>query len=127
MHRLVLIVLLMIGFQLNAQTLKKKYTGTFKGELPAYFLPVDNGSVVQVNEATVSVLLQKSGEVYEQVGALQLKGRIVALTSTKTGLNFEVDYNDQVFNVKYNYIKKTNTLERIGFYPQPTCLLIKTE
>ncbi len=125
MQRLVLIAFLFSSFLLHSQSLKKKYTGTFTGEIPAYFLPVENGAVIEVNATSVSVILQKSGEVFEQIGSLQLKGKIVTSTSTKETLTFEVDFNEQLLNVKYKLNKKTNTLERIGFYPQPNCLLKK--
>lgn len=119
-----LLLVLTYSFSGNSQEIKKKYLGTYSGEIPSYALEMGQ-EVFQVENTTLEVQLKPEGIVIEKIASKEIKGTYQFLKEDKYGIYFEVKLEGQFIPESYVLFKKDKRLERKGIYPQPDVFLRK--
>lgn len=125
MKTLLLIVVLLMGITVaQAQALKKKYSGDFIGDIPAYAMDFE-GETVQIKTATIRIILSVDGTCELIISGKSVSGtyRIVQEDNVSYTLEAKVDNNQAP--EEWILYKKDKRLERKGVYPQPSAFLTK--
>jgi hypothetical protein len=115
----------LIGMQAHGQTLKKKYLGAFSGTLPGYAI-LAGEEILEVEQAMISITLLPENKVEEQIGSAKTDGVYRITSETKSTFILHVDYPNQLVYEELILDKKAKTVQRKGFYPQPECVLNKS-
>ncbi len=125
--RFCLLALILIGsFHGISQEIKKKYLGTYSGEIPSYALELGE-EVFQVQTAAIEIQLNAEGVLIEKIAAKELKGTYRFLKEDKNAIYFEAKLDGQFIPESYILYKKDKRLERKGIYPQPDVFLKKIQ
>ncbi len=109
---------------LFSQEIKKKYLGSYSGELSSYALEVGS-EVYEVQAATIEIRLDPDGIVVEKIAGKEQKGTYSFLKEDKYTVSLEVKLTSQFIPESYVLYKKEKRLERKGIYPQPDVFLKK--
>jgi hypothetical protein len=119
-----LFFLILLPIVSEAQSLKKKYLGIYRGTIPAYVLSAGT-STIQVEAASISISLFDDKTCSQTIGNDLLKGSWQIVSQSKTSFTIELKLENQVMVEQCVLDKKTKQLLRDGFYPQPNVLLEK--
>lgn len=116
--------LLVATFCYSQKSLKKKYRGTYEGEIPSY--QVFNGnSPLEIAKTSISVELSKS-KVSMKIGKLSYDGNL-SMNSTETEIIILSSIEGLSIPEKITLNKKTKEMIRFGRSPQPNAKLIKAK
>jgi len=116
--------LLVATFCYSQKSLKKKYRGTYEGEIPSY--QVFNGnSPLEIAKTSISVELSKS-KVSMKIGKLSYDGNL-SMNSTETEIIILSSIEGLSIPEKITLNKKTKEMIRFGRSPQPNARLIKAK
>lgn len=119
-----LVLILIASFSGISQEIKKKYLGTYSGEIPSYALELGE-EVFQVQTAAIEIQLNAEGILIEKIATKELKGTYQFLKEDKNAIYFEGKLDGQFIPESYILYKKDKRLERKGIYPQPDAFLKK--
>lgn len=119
-----LALILITSFSGISQEIKKKYLGTYSGEIPSYALELGE-EVFQVQAAAIEVQLNAEGVLIEKIASKEFKGTYQFLKEDKNAIYFEAKLDGQFIPESYILYKKDKRLERKGIYPQPDVFLKK--
>lgn len=123
--RIVFVVLIFfIGHVGFSQSLKKKYTGVYQGEMKSYVLHIDD-QLIQIDAAPIVFNLGLQGECEEQIGDYARNASYVLVQEDKTTIQLEVRIAGQLIAEQYLLYKKEKKILRKGLFPQPEVVLKK--
>jgi hypothetical protein len=116
--------LLVASFCYSQKSLKKKYRGTYEGEIPSY--QVFNGdSPLEIAKTSISVELNKAN-IALKIGKLSYEGNF-SINSTETEFIILASIEGLSIPEKITLNKKTKEMIRFGRSPQPNAKLIKVK
>ena len=116
--------LLVASFCYSQKSLKKKYRGTYTGEIPSY--QVFNGdSPLEIAKTSISVELNKAN-IALKIGKLSYEGNF-SINSTETEFIILASIEGLSIPEKITLNKKTKEMIRFGRSPQPNARLIKAK
>lgn len=118
------IILFFITSIVFSQHLKKKYTGTFQGNMSAYTVILGE-DMMRIEQTMIHIQLNPDGTCEEKIGDLSQKGTYQITSEDKSTFTLEVSFKGQVITEKYFVFKKEKQVERKGLYPQPDVFLKK--
>lgn len=116
--------LLVASFCYSQKSLKKKYRGTYEGEIPSY-LVFNGNSPLEIAKTSISVELSKS-KVSMKIGKLSYDGNL-SMNSTETEIIILSSIEGLSIPEKITLNKKTKEMIRFGRSPQPNARLIKAK
>jgi hypothetical protein len=119
-----LLLVLSCSFSGISQEIKKKYLGTYSGEIPSYALEAGK-EVFQVESASIEIQLQASGTLSEKIASHEVKGTYRITKEDKNAVYIDVKLEAKFIPESYVLYKKEKRLERKGIYPQPDVFLKK--
>ncbi|MDF3027673.1 MAG: hypothetical protein K0S23_1980 [Fluviicola sp.] len=119
-----LLLVFTYSFSGNSQEIKKKYFGTYAGEIPSYALQLGE-EVFEVQAAPIEVQLKPEGILLEKIASNEINGTYQFIKEDKNRIYFEVKLEGQFIPESYVLYKKDKRLERKGIYPQPDVFLRK--
>ena len=126
MKRSILLSVFLLPLLLMAQKpieLKKKYLGTYEGEVSAF--QMDSGKdLVAVDSAMISVEILDS-TVNITVGRNKLKGTYYVMFEAKTYFLLDCRMEGQLAGERIVVYKKGKKISRDGLYPQPNAFLYR--
>jgi hypothetical protein len=122
--QLLLLLLLVLPLGVMAQSVKKKYLGMYSGTIPAYTMVVGE-TTVTVASSTIRVLIAENFSCTQVIGNDQQSGKWKVVTQDKTSYTLEVRLENQQLLERFIIDKKTKSLQREGFFPQPDVVLLK--
>ena len=127
MRRSILTGIFLLPFMLFAQKqvdgLKKKYYGTYVGEITSFQL--DSGKdLVAVDSTDISVKIDDS-TVLITIGKNKLKGRYDVMFEAKTYFLLDCRMEGQLAGERIVVYKKGKKISRDGLYPQPNAFLYR--
>lgn len=126
MTKIIILIFLVFTSCLNAQkALKKKYCGSYEGEIAAY--KINTGSqLIDVSSTTVSVKILKK-ELTFKVGRNEMIVPYKWIKKDKKSI--QIEFTRMTDETKEILIlnKKTKEILREGLYPQPKCVLKKVK
>jgi hypothetical protein len=104
--------------------LKKKYFGTYTGEIASYYL--DGGDeIIQVSSCQIKVTLQANGSFFQEINDQKRTGSWSVFFETDRYIVLEVKIEGQEILERIQVFKKGKKLIREGIFPQPNALLNK--
>lgn len=121
---ILLILFLGLVVLTEAQTLKKKYVGTYEGTISSYALDFQ-GNTVQVPSVPIRVVLEQDGSITLSINGKSVTGEYQVEQEDKTTITITCEPDDQQIPEKLLLYKKEKCLERKGVYPQPDTFLKK--
>lgn len=114
---------LMLLAQKQVDGLKKRYFGTYEGEITSFQL--DSGKdLVAVDSTGISVEIGDS-TVQITIGKNQLKGKYDVMFEAKTYFLLDCRMEGQLAGERIVVYKKGKKISRDGLYPQPNAFLYK--
>lgn len=119
-----LLLVFTFSFSGNSQEIKKKYFGTYTGEIPSYALELGQ-EVFQVQAVPIEIQLKAEGILVEKIASKEISGTYQFIKEDKNGIYFEAKLEGQFIPESYVLHKKEKRLERKGIYPQPDVFLKK--
>ena len=127
MRRSILLGVFLLPLLLLAQKqvdgLKKKYFGTYEGEINSFQL--DSGKdLVSVDSTGVSVEIGDS-TVFITIGKNLLRGKYTVLFEAKAYFLLDCRMDGQLAGERIVVYKKGKKISRDGLYPQPNAFLYK--
>jgi hypothetical protein len=118
------ILILFCGMQLSAQTrLKRKYYGTYEGQINEYPIQVDN-KLIQVNSVPIRIEIN-AGYLSIQVGKHSTRGNYKVLFEADDYYVLDAVMQNQYIGERIVVFKKGNKISRDGLFPQPSARLFK--
>ncbi len=118
-----LIVLLSAG-QLSAQTkLKRKYYGTYEGQINEYPLEVGK-KLIQVKAVPIRIEIN-AGYLSIQVGKLTTRGNYKVLFEADDYFVLDAVMENQSIGERIVVFKRGAKISRDGLFPQPSARLFK--
>ncbi len=124
--RTILFVFLLLsnfGFTQSKLTLKKKYFGSYKGEIPSYSFN-SNDTVIEVG-ATVIKINIRAKDIQFEIGQNAISGSYSILFEANNYFLLECKMPNQVVTERVMVFKKGKKISRDGLYPQPMAFLKK--
>ncbi|MFM8242071.1 MAG: hypothetical protein ACKN86_04650 [Crocinitomicaceae bacterium] len=116
--------LLVATFCCSQKSIKKKFRGTYEGEIPSY--QVFNGnSPLEIAKTSISVELSKS-KISMKIGKLSYEGNL-SLNSTETEIIILASIEGLSIPEKITLNKKNKDMIRFGRSPQPNARLTKVK
>lgn len=119
-----LLLIFISSFNGNSQEIKKKYLGTYTGEIPSYALELGQ-EVFQVQAVPIEIQLKPEAILVEKIASKEIRGTYQFIKEDKNGIYFEAKLEGQFVPESYVLYKKDKRLERKGIYPQPDVFLKK--
>ncbi len=128
MHRLILIVLFLSNWNFGyTQTLrdhiKRKYYGTYEGQINGYKFDAGD-KLVEVEPVAIRIEIN-SGYLTMQIGKLLTKGTFQVLFEADDYYVLDAKMEDQFVGERIVVYKKGKKISRDGLYPQPSTLLFR--
>ncbi|MEN9400309.1 MAG: hypothetical protein RL632_1412 [Bacteroidota bacterium] len=124
MRKLLLYLSFCISFSALAQkpiTLKKKFYGSYEGEIPAYTLDVGTDNV---DVAAVAIKIKLEGDsVHITVGQNALHGVYHVLFEGKNYFVLDCRMDGQLAGERIVVYNRGKRISRDGLYPQPSSFL----
>jgi hypothetical protein len=114
----------LVGLNAHGQALKKKYIGSFVGIIPAYRME-SGEQLISIEAGSIQIALLPNNMVEEMIGTSKMEGSYKISSETKTTITVMVNYPNQLVYEELVIDKKDKKMVRKGFYPQPSCLLMK--
>jgi len=124
--RAVLFLFLMtsiFGFSQSNIALKKKYYGSYIGEIPYYSFDTEDG---QIDVAATSIKINiKAQEINFEIGNNAFKGAYSVLFEANNYFLLDCTIPNQMATERIMVFKKGKKISRDGLYPQPMAFLKK--
>ncbi|MGJ8660997.1 MAG: hypothetical protein ACSHXL_03085 [Bacteroidota bacterium] len=121
---LLLFILFVCGNQLSAQTkLKRKYYGTYEGQINEYPLDV-NKKLIQVKSVPIRIEIN-AGYLNIQVGKLNTRGTYKVLFEADDYYVLDAVMENQNIGERIVVFKRGGKISRDGLFPQPSARLFK--
>ena len=119
-----LLLLFSISFtQLNAQSLKRKFRGTYTGQIPAYEVKMGT-STYGVNAIALIALVDRDS-VFLEIGSYRYAAPYNLEQSKETLTLTSIRENSGIVE-QLLLDPKTKTIVRKGLYPQPDAILTRS-
>lgn len=121
---LVVLLLCFVATSVDAQNkLKRKYYGTYEGQINAY--KFDAGDIlVEVDEVPIRIEIN-SGYLTLQIGKLTTNGTFEILFEADEYYVLDAKMENQFVGERIVVYKKGKKISRDGLYPQPSTLLFR--
>jgi hypothetical protein len=103
--------------------LKRKYYGTYEGQISAYKFDAGN-KLVEVNSVPIQIEIN-SGFLTIQIGRLITKGDFEILFEADEYYVLDAKIENQFVGERIVVYKKGKKISRDGLYPQPSSLLFR--
>lgn len=126
MVRLLIILMFFLPLVVSAQKkieLKKKYFGTYSGNISSFQMDAGN-DLVSVDSTTIKIEITEK-EVLFTVGKNALKGTYYVMFEAKKYFLLDCRIEGQLAGERIVVYKKGNKISRDGLYPQPNAFLFK--
>ena len=124
--RTVLFLFLMtsiLGFSQSTTSLKKKYFGSYIGEIPSYSFDAEDG---QIDVAATSIkIVIKAKEINFEIGKKAYQGTYNVLFEANNYFLLDCEIPNQLATERIMVFKKGKKISRDGLYPQPMAFLKK--
>jgi len=121
---LTLLLVLVCGLQLSAQTrLKRKYYGTYEGQINEYPLEIGK-KLIQVKSVPIRIEIN-AGYLNIQVGNLTTRGNYKVLFEADDYFVLDAVMENQTVGERIVVFKKGGKISRDGLFPQPSARLFK--
>lgn len=120
---LILFLLPMMAFSQKKINLKRRFLGTYEGEIPAYVY--ESGSEMMNVAAETIVIEIGKNQVSIKIGDNVLYGTFTIMFEAKTYYLLDVRIEGQLANERIMVYKTGKRLSRDGMYPQPVTELKK--
>ncbi len=124
--RTVLFLFLMtsiLGFSQSTTALKKKYFGSYIGEIPSYSFDAEDG---QIDVAATSIkIVIKAKEINFEIGKNAFQGTYKVLFEANNYFLLDCVISNQLATERIMVFKKGKKISRDGLYPQPMAFLKK--
>ena len=105
--------------------IKKKYLGTYQGQMNAYYL-TDGNTTFEVESTTCKVQLKSNG-ISLELDNVAKEGNYSVLFATKEYTVLEANYDNTPMRDRFILPKKGKVLTREGLTPQPNVTLNKVK
>lgn len=118
------LILLCCSVQLSAQTrLKRKYYGTYEGQINEYPMQIGN-KLIQVSSTPIRIEIN-AGYLNIQVGKLSSRGEYNVLFEADDYFVLDAVMERQSIGERIVVYKKGEKISRDGLFPQPSARLFK--
>ena len=124
--RVVLILFLSLSngcFSQSKLALKKKYFGSYYGEIPSYTFNT-NDTTLEVTAAKIKIKIS-SKEIEFEIGQNTFVGSYNVLFEANNYFLLDCKIPNQLANERIMVFKKGKKISRDGLYPQPMAFLFK--
>jgi hypothetical protein len=124
--RAVLILFLLLSngcFSQSKLALKKKYFGSYYGEIPSYTFNT-NDTILEVTAAKIKIKIS-SKEIEFEIGQNTFVGSYNVLFEANNYFLLDCKIPNQLANERIMVFKKGKKISRDGLYPQPMAFLFK--
>jgi hypothetical protein len=115
---------LLAGCTAYGQTVKKKLLGTYEGTIPAYRMDVGQ-TVVNVEPTTIRIELLDGSVIVQHLDNKKHRGTWTVDDTEKAYYVITYRLEGQAAEERLILYRKTRTMERDGFFPQPDALLTR--
>ncbi|MBI1836520.1 MAG: hypothetical protein HYR91_04575 [Flavobacteriia bacterium] len=106
------------------QKLKKKYLGSYTGNIPAY--KMDSGKeIINVDSIKIEIEILADGLIKYAIGNMKYNGQFKIEFEGETFFYLIAVLENQLAEEKIKIFIKDKHIEREGIYPQPTAILTK--
>ncbi len=126
MQRLFFIFIFIIPFFFSVQkeiTLKRKYLGKYKGEIPSY--NIDTGEKIMKVSATAIYIEIGKGEIWITIGNNKARGTYKVMFKAKDYYLLDCKMEGQLATERIMVYKRGRKISRDGLFPQPLSNLKK--
>jgi hypothetical protein len=126
--RTVLFLFLILGnfcFSQSKLSLKKKYYGSYKGEIPSYSFNT-NDTIIDVSATLINIKISAKEIVFE-IGKNAFVGSYNVLFEANNYFLLDCIIPNQLATERVMVFKKGKKISRDGLYPQPMAFLYKTK
>lgn len=121
---LILLSLLFLNvFTVEAQELKRKYYGTYDGQISGYKFDAGN-TLIEVNAVPIQIEIN-SGYLTIKIGKLVTRGDFEVLFEADEYYVLDAKMENQNVGERIVVYKKGKKISRDGLYPQPSTLLFR--
>lgn len=103
--------------------LKKKYFGSYSGEIPGYKMDIGD-EIIDVAPTDIRIQIEKE-EITLAIGGRYLKGTYYVMFKAKQYFLIDADIEGQLASERIMVYKQGKRLRRDGMYPQPVSELRK--
>lgn len=111
------------GFSQSTTSLKKKYLGSYIGEIPSYSFNAEDG---QIDVAATSIkIIIKAKEINFEIGKKAYQGTYNVLFEANNYFLLDCEIPNQLATERIMVFKKGKKISRDGLYPQPMAFLKK--
>jgi hypothetical protein len=111
------------GFSQSTTSLKKKYFGSYIGEIPSYSFDAEDG---QIDVAATSIkIVIKAKEINFEIGKKAYQGTYNVLFEANNYFLLDCEIPNQLATERIMVFKKGKKISRDGLYPQPMAFLKK--
>jgi hypothetical protein len=111
------------GFSQSTTSLKKKYLGSYIGEIPSYSFNAEDG---QIDVAATSIkIIIKAKEINFEIGKKAFQGTYNVLFEANNYFLLDCEIPNQLATERIMVFKKGKKISRDGLYPQPMAFLKK--
>jgi hypothetical protein len=111
------------GFAQSTTSLKKKYFGSYTGEIPSYSFDAEDG-IIEVAATSIKIKI-KAQEVNFEIGKNAFQGTYKVLFEANNYFLLECSIENQLATERIMVFKKGKKISRDGLYPQPMAFLKK--
>lgn len=112
-----------VGFTQTNITLKKKYFGSYIGEIPSYSV-YTNDTVIEVAATTIKIKIGAK-EIGFEIGKNTFAGSYKVLLQANNYFLLDCVMPNQLATERIMVFKKGKKISRDGLYPQPMAFLNK--
>ncbi len=121
---LTILLVLFCGMQLSAQTrLKRKYYGTYEGQINEYPVEIDK-KLIQVKSVPIRIEIN-AGYLNIQVGKLNTRGNYKVLFEADDYFVLDAVMENQSIGERIVVFRKGGKISRDGLFAQPSARLFK--
>jgi hypothetical protein len=111
------------GFSQKTVALKKKYFGSYIGEIPSYSFDAEDGQI-DVAAATIKINI-KAKDIHFEIGMNVFEGSYKVLFEANNYFLLDCKVPNQLATERIMVFKKGKKISRDGLYPQPMAFLKK--
>jgi len=106
-------------------TLKKKFFGTYAGEIPKFQLDSGN-EIVDIDSSKISISISKDSISFG-IGNTKRQGTYTVLFEGDNYFVLECPIDHSIVNERVVVYKRGKRISRDGLYPQPNAFLYKVD
>jgi hypothetical protein len=121
----ILIIFVFVASHSFGQELKKKFLGTYAGEIPSYSIDA-GGIVASVNKASISVDME-AAKLGMSLGESRSQGSWSVIEQNRSQAVIEAVFPGTAAPQRFVLDKKKKIMVFVGLYPQPNAVLEKLQ